>query len=327
VRAALIAALLALAAGAAAAQSDEEQVQGDWVGVCDNTLVCTGVGFSPERAEGDVGYIRIVRARTGPPQVVLGAEASEEDPTALSVAVVIDGRLVAGVGAVTARRAGQLWRIELTAEEGRALIAAIGRGGRSLELLRGEATLASISLNGAAVTLEYLERAPERRQRVATIVARRPAVNQAGIARRVTRQVLAARRDCEARAAAVRGVYRMAPGQLLWRLSCAGGYNQLDEYVLSDERGRGARLVRLPNTPLRTQDADIYQVSNSRFDVRTGRLAAVMYGRGLGDCGSAWEWAWTGRGFSLVSDHSLGPCRGVPQADWPVRWRAPVSGS
>ena len=51
-------------------------------------------------------------------------------------------------------------------------------------------------------------------------------------------------------------------------------------------------------------------------------LAALALGRGLGDCGVATDWAWTGRGFALLRLAEMDPCRGVPEDDWPVLFRA-----
>ena len=42
---------------------------------------------------------------------------------------------------------------------------------------------------------------------------------------------------------------------------------------------------------------------------------------GIGDCGAAQTWAWTGQGFTLTQESIMGECAGVPSDLWPVSWR------
>ena len=51
------------------------------------------------------------------------------------------------------------------------------------------------------------------------------------------------------------------------------------------------------------------------------RSTAFAKARGIGDCGAAQTWAWTGQGFTLTQESIMGECGGVPSDLWPVTWR------
>jgi hypothetical protein len=61
---------------------------------------------------------------------------------------------------------------------------------------------------------------------------------------------------------------------------------------------------------------------NADFDRKTATLSFFYKGRGVGDCGDAGKYVWTGKGFALLEYAALGICRGVDVDDWPVLWRA-----
>jgi hypothetical protein len=60
---------------------------------------------------------------------------------------------------------------------------------------------------------------------------------------------------------------------------------------------------------------------NGAYDPKTRTLSAFAKGRGIGDCGSAQTWAWTGDRFVLTQESTMGECAGVPSDLWPVAWR------
>jgi len=53
-----------------------------------------------------------------------------------------------------------------------------------------------------------------------------------------------------------------------------------------------------------------------------GAMASFNKGRGVGDCGTSWSWAWTGQGFRLTSYVSMPECRGIAAEDWITLWQA-----
>ena len=51
-------------------------------------------------------------------------------------------------------------------------------------------------------------------------------------------------------------------------------------------------------------------------------IDAFAKGIGLGTCGEASSWAWTGHDFELVRLSEMRECRGVGSDDWPMVYRA-----
>jgi hypothetical protein len=62
-------------------------------------------------------------------------------------------------------------------------------------------------------------------------------------------------------------------------------------------------------------------IVNGQYAPETGELTFFSKGRGIGDCGSAGAYAWTGDRFALTDYRTLEGCRGVGSEDWPVLWR------
>jgi hypothetical protein len=63
---------------------------------------------------------------------------------------------------------------------------------------------------------------------------------------------------------------------------------------------------------------------NADFDPSTGAIKFFRKDRGLGDCGAAGKYVWTGSTFVLASYAAMTPCRGIPSQDWPILRRAKV---
>lgn len=55
------------------------------------------------------------------------------------------------------------------------------------------------------------------------------------------------------------------------------------------------------------------------YDEASGRLAYLMKGRGIGDCGEAGDWLFDGEKFQLAGYSAMPRCAGSP--DWPRLWR------
>jgi hypothetical protein len=51
-------------------------------------------------------------------------------------------------------------------------------------------------------------------------------------------------------------------------------------------------------------------------------LSSFHKGRGIGDCGAIWGWAWTGKTFRLTAYATMPECRGISSDDWITLWRA-----
>jgi hypothetical protein len=113
--------------------------------------------------------------------------------------------------------------------------------------------------------------------------------------------------------------YRMPGGFALHIAPCfAGAYNFTQLYFF--QRRDDLQLVYF---------ADYYegwsgtnQLFNSDFNPRTGRLGAFYKGRGIGDCGSAGQWVWSGYSFKLTEFSAWPGCdNGRSSDDWPIVYK------
>ena len=227
-----------------------------------------------------------------------------------------------------------------------ALIAAL-RDGDHLELAAGDAAPVTVSLRGATAAMLMID---DRQWRIGTVSALArpgdapaasvaPAAGAPAVDARPIRAIdaTAARGRCRGRRSELR---QRRPGRLRSRRRDArsgaraieGAYNAV--YPLLDRRaGRtgpgGVRRARAPRSapalltgPALTAD---------------GGARGANLGRGVGDCGEASRWAWTGDAFALVRLAGLDICAGrlarrlagpvaggigsqLPNTDHPVRW-------
>lgn len=113
--------------------------------------------------------------------------------------------------------------------------------------------------------------------------------------------------------------YHLPGGFALHVTQCfAGPYNFTQLYFF--ERRDDLQLIYF---------ADYYegwsgtnQLFNSEFDPKTGRLDAFYKGRGIGDCGSAGRWVWSGYSFKLTEFSAWPDCdNGKSSDDWPVIYK------
>ncbi len=63
-------------------------------------------------------------------------------------------------------------------------------------------------------------------------------------------------------------------------------------------------------------------LTNASFDPRTGHIAFFDKGRGIGDCGAAGGYAWTGNAFVQTEFSMMGECRGISPEDWITLYRS-----
>jgi len=116
--------------------------------------------------------------------------------------------------------------------------------------------------------------------------------------------------------------YRLAADTVLWGVPCfMGPYNTGYLYVLTDEAGASPRIVSLPTT-----GEAMETVINSDYSPATRRLDAFGKGRGMGDCGTAHQWIWTGQEFVLEHERLMEPCIGATADLWPVTWATRPAG-
>ena len=110
----------------------------------------------------------------------------------------------------------------------------------------------------------------------------------------------------------------------LWAVPCgSGAYNVTHNWYLTGPGGRDPRPAILAGSegpgsdPVMPDNATV----NGAYDPKTRTLSAFAKARGIGDCGAAQTWAWTGQDFILTQESIMGECAGVPSDLWPVSWR------
>jgi hypothetical protein len=315
---------LALAAAEAAPQPGALRLFQDWTVGCDNGRSCQAVALLPE-GQWDWSTMVVRRA------------ANADAPPELFIVPADGGKPAAAEASGT--------RVPLTAtDEGfspsdpKALIALL-RTAPELALVDAAGkTISRVSLKGASAALLYID---DQQKRVGTQTAMvRPGRAPARIAVPPLPVIAQPPRSAAApprldRAGLLRahvdtGCDRIAKPEdvTIARLDAAstlvllpdwcgsGAYNFTSVALIADNRGR-VRPARF-ETPPGFQDDNLIVNGDWLPDER--RLTSYAKGRGIGDCGSAQEFAWDGTRFRLTEMTLMGECRG--SLDWITTWRA-----
>lgn len=104
----------------------------------------------------------------------------------------------------------------------------------------------------------------------------------------------------------------------LWAVPCfSGAYNMGHDWYVTGPGGRNPRPATLPSAAGEASQGTV----NGGYDAATRTLSAFSKGRGLGDCGVASTWTWTGRTFVLTEESSMEDCQGMTAEFWPTTWR------
>ncbi|MFN3513875.1 MAG: DUF1176 domain-containing protein [Phenylobacterium sp.] len=331
-RAAILAWILATAAGAAQAADAGFK---DWWVACDNVRDCAAFGFPGNYEE--QGFLKLARGGTPDAPVVVEIAADAEGE---ALRVEVDGRAVAGLGALRPEGEGAYRRVRLTPAQSAGLAAAIANGSR-LDILSGGRRVGGVSLSGSSAALRWMDdqqkragtstalvakgpRGPETVARLPAlpVVAAAPAASQTGLPRAVPRAVKALAADCDEDIDKLEVdpiIARLSPGVVLYGPLCSrGAYNIIYSLFLADERGRGVRPL---NLRYGSGEEAGSALMNVEFDPATQMLSNFDKARGVGDCGALSSWIWTGHAFEPVEQYLMGECRGVPMEDWPAVYR------
>jgi hypothetical protein len=109
---------------------------------------------------------------------------------------------------------------------------------------------------------------------------------------------------------------RLSADKVLWQVPCSGGaYNFDSLFVVADKAGH---VVPAP-----LEGVDDGLATNADYDPETRILSSYGKGRGIGDCGGANDWVWTGEVFALSRAATMPVCRGYG-GDWPTVFSAEV---
>jgi len=303
----------------------------DWLVGCDNGLGCTALGLPPEDGSGGYVVVRLEAGAASEPAVEL--VLVDPEGSGSTMRVTVEGEDDFEPFELPAEADGAWVRAAVPAAARAALVQAMREGDR-LELGLGEAEPVVVSLRGATAAMLMID---DRQWRIGTVTAlarpgEEPAASVAAApeAEAVTAWPIRALDPAPMPPEAVsasddascEGVGAMAfdlGGATLWgACDIAGAYNRTFRFWVDGPDGLAPAVFDVPGR----RDADRAVLTGPALAEDGLGIEAVELGRGLGDCGEASRWAWTGEGFALVRLAGLDTCAGVAPGDWPVLWRA-----
>lgn len=322
---------------------------GNWTAVCDNGNDCWAYATAKDF---DSGWV-ILRYSAGPSaqvEVKVGDWSDTPGPLTLSV----DSQTVKAASQASDGRDGaMIERFEDLPD----FIAKLGQG-QTLGVDSADPDSApSISLQGAAAAFLWID---ERQGRLGTttalvrkgdrpassvppapalpVVRAAAAVSQAGLSQEPTLpaslESLPEVKECRADLDRGNGqepskdddVARLSDDTLLWSVLCfQGAYNTGHRFFLTGNDGQNPRPVFLRSTDQQGEDvgvADDFILINAGYDPESRTVSSFSKGRGLGDCGAAYVWTWTGRDFVLTEEQVMVNCAGMWPDLWPTTWRS-----
>lgn len=347
---ALIGGLLTLPAGGHAADLSTKVFR-DWVAGCDNLRQCTALSM-PGDISDSIAYLRLERTGTAAAAAKLTLNIRDKKlPKEFPIDLSLDGAPfapAAGRLAASASSDGEVGDLELATADAEALIAA-ARKSTKLEIKRPGATY-TLSLAGAVAALLWLD---EQQGRIGTVTALirkgeapasrvpAPAVLPVITARAtnalaapdaktaktlidaIRRQLDAPASDLCEKDREVRvgndKVWPLDGKRVLIGMYCHGGaYNVTRAYwIATGPTAASAKPVVFPG-----QRDNV--LVNSEYDPEAGDVDFFLKDRGIGDCGSAGSYAWTGTGFVRTRLTAMRPCAGLPPDEWVSLFRSDV---
>ena len=321
----------------------------DWTVGCDNIKGCIAIGFAGEDQE-EAGFIRVARPAGPDAKTMIGLFLYMPDAAkAPALRLTADGAPIEGVGA---ERQAQLnsdsfATIEIAPQELKPFIAAL-RKAKMLNLATADAkSKVDVSLSGAVAALLNID---DMQGRIGTqtaliqtgdkpasavpdapplpvIVPAKAAPGlkaNPGLAAALRKRIAKENPDgCEDPPEG--GADEAAPlddQQTLVGLLCSSGAYNFESSFWIVTGGNVAKAIPASfETPGQKPASSLV---NADFDPKTATLSFFDKGRGVGDCGAAGKYVWTGKGFALLEYAAMETCRSVDSDDWPVLWRAKV---
>ena len=110
----------------------------------------------------------------------------------------------------------------------------------------------------------------------------------------------------------------------LWGVPCdSGAYNFTFAWFLTGPGGTRPEPADFPGTDgIGIDGMGGTELVNSTYNPATRTMTAFAKGRGVGDCGVAQTWVWTGRAFALTSERQMSECWGIVSDYWPTTFRS-----
>lgn len=342
--------VLALVSGLPAHAAElSNKVFRDWVAGCDNLNLCVAMSLPGEAAPTQMAYLRLER-KAGPnaaPKLVINLRDDAKFERRYAAELSLDGTPFPTAGR---RFDGTSWgdetgEIELSSDDIAALIAS-ARKAEKLEL-RFDDKRFTISLAGAVAALLLID---ERQGRLGTVDAlirkggapatsvppepKKPVIGvratdtlpkiDAKAARALTTALRARVKaepcgDLESVNTNEDRVFPLDATHRLIALHCGlGAYNSATGYwIAGGNSGANARPASFPG---RKDNVLV----NTDFDPRTTEISYYGKDRGVGDCGSAGGYAWTGSAFVVTRLSAMEVCRGLPPDEWTTLFRSEI---
>ena len=341
------AAALALLPTLAFAAAPEPKGFRDWMAGCDNVKSCTALSLPPEIAD-PVAYLRLERPAgpDGMARLVLRLRGDWKKPPA-ALRLALDGvPFPAGGKPLPVSADGDMVSLTLQPADTGALIEAARKAAKLA--ISAPGLTASVSLSGSVAAMLWIDEQQGRLNTASALIRKGTGAN---VRAAPALPVVTAKppsgtlseKDGKALAAALRKQIRQPDADLceddemlvaadgawpidgerrLVGLACSrGAYNVTTGFWMV-ERGNiaAAKPVVLPQGEGEARN----MLTNADFDPKTGRLTFFAKGRGLGDCGVAGGYAWTGTAFALTELSTMGECRGIGPDDWITLYRSEV---
>lgn len=328
------------AAQSSTARSESRSFR-DWLAICDNTNDC--VAFGP--ASEGTGWVRVGSAPgpDGARTVSVGFWPSSGEGLTGPITLTLDGRR--HVAAPVSGDHDPVGVAEVAPAEAPTVVSGLAAG-RTLTLAGGGETVA-MSLSGAAAAMLWIDERQGRLDTPTALVRKgtrsvasvpgpataprviaAPPIAQTGFGDSdqtlpPALEAVAAVKACRAETGDGVVSHEVMSARLdatteLWAVPCfVGAYNVGHDWYLTGPGGRNPRAVSLASASGESGAGTI----NGGYDPDARTISAFAKGRGIGDCGTASTWTWTGRDFVLSAETAMTECWGVPADYWPTTWR------
>jgi hypothetical protein len=298
---------------------------GAWSTVCDNLLRCSAFGFASE--SDSYGYVRVRRdGRPGAQPVVELAVQSDGKPRDRKLTVRVSGgtQRPFTVGPLDAVVDGYVAQAIIPAPVSLIFINAL-HGARTAEIRLVDHAAAdersTIALADASTAL----RSMHAQQAGAGVIAAPVIVAHVMHALPTPKApgpnlVPGADPICSS----APEMWLALGGGVRLRGVCSegGAYNTAYRFFRVDGGRREPVAFRIP---WRAASSDDREVVNPQLSADGLLLSGFAKGIGLGTCGEAADFVWTGHAFRLFHFTEMRTCRGATSDDWPVLYQAKIA--
>jgi hypothetical protein len=341
VKSAAFAAGFAMLPALAFAAAPEPKTFRDWMAGCDNVKTCTALSLPAEAAD-PVAYLRLERPAgpEGTARLLLRLRGDLKTPPRTVQLKLDDAAFPAGGKPLPVTVDSDLATVTFSGENMAALIEAARKATKLTVSAPG--LTGSVSLAGSVAAMLWIDEQQGRlgtstalvRKGTNTAVQPAPALPVITavpappmLDMKIGKQQAASLRaelkkkdpdSCEDDPALLEQDEAWALGnkRVLVALACSrGAYNLSSSFFIMPEN-EPAKAA-----PLSFADGG-NDLTNASFDPRTGHVSFFDKGRGIGDCGAAGGYAWTGSAFVQTEFSMMGECRGISSEDWITLYRS-----